>query len=151
MKSGFTPSGLGEFVDSAVRRWSPTPLCDTCHSVILWFVQHRKTVIDSRVSLCRLTSLTEIFASCARFARCYMSLSCHFHTLLPFTCADDSCVSLPCTRAAISTILTFADQPFFWVKLPSERLHSCSCSSLFIDLALCLVASGHASTQTCVH
>ena len=65
------------------------------HGVVLWFVQHRRVVIDSRVSLCCLTLLTEIFASCAaRFARCYMSLSCHFHTLLPFTCADDSCVSL---------------------------------------------------------
>ena len=47
------------------------------------------------VSLCRQVSLTEIIASCAaRFARCYMSLCCRYHTLLPFTCADDSCLSL---------------------------------------------------------
>ena len=36
-----------------------------------------------------------LFTPCAaRFARCFRSLSCHFHTLLPFTCADDSCLSL---------------------------------------------------------
>ena len=29
-----------------------------------------------------------------------------------------------------------------------ERLHSCSCFLFFFDLALCLVVSGHASTQT---
>ena len=76
-------------------------------------------VIDPRVSLCRLTSLTEIFASCAaRFARYFLSLSCHFHTFLPFTCADGSCVSLSCTRAAIPTILNFADQSFLWVRVP---------------------------------
>ena len=107
------------FVAFAVRRWPPTPLCDTCHGVIVWFGQHRWVVIGSRASLCRLTSLTEIFASCtARFARCCMSFSCHCRTLLPFTCADDSCFSLSCTRAAIPTTLNFADRSFIWVRLP---------------------------------
>ena len=108
------------FVAAVVRRWSPTSLCDT--------LPRRDPLIrptplgghrSSCLSLCRLTSLTEIVASCAaRFARCNMSLSCHFHTLLPFTCADDSCFSLSCTRAAMPTILNFADQSFFCVRLP---------------------------------
>ena len=102
-----------------VRRWSPTPLCDT--------LPRRDPLIrptslgghrSSCLSLCRLTSLTEIEASCAaRFAHCNMSLSCHFHTLHPFTCADDSCFSLSCTRATIPTILNFAYHSFFCVKL----------------------------------
>ena len=73
----------------AARRCSPIPLRDplgcghlhtkafiaaSCHSVVLWFVQHRRVVIDPRVSL------TEIL--------------CHFRTLLPFACSHDS-LSLP--------------------------------------------------------
>ena len=98
-------------------------------------------VLDPCVSL--FSALTErtvclcLFAPCAdRNACSYMSLSFHFHTLLPFTCADDSCVSL----------------------LHVGATHSCEfCGSVFtlgavstpFDLALCLVVSGHASTQTC--
>ena len=52
--------------------------------------------IDPHVSFCRL-ALTENL--------------CHFHTLLPFTCADDSCVFLWHARGP--TLLNFADQPFF--------------------------------------
>ena len=97
-----------------------------------WFVQHCWAFIGSRVSLCRLTSLTEIFASCAgRFARCYISLSCHCRTLLVFTCSDDSCVSLSCTRAAIPTIMNFVIRTVFLVR-PSRgqraRLDSHMCA-----------------------
>ena len=124
VRPGFTPSGLedslplrfvGGLQHHCVRLWAVSTFlvrvfpAASGHGVILWFVQHRWAAIDSRVSLCRLTSLTEICASsAARFARSYMSLSCHFHTLLPFTCADDSRLSLSCTRAAIPTILNFA-------------------------------------------
>ena len=97
----------GRFVAAAVRLWSPTPLCDTlgCAHILregfhrglkaaAWSFgssEHRRVVIDPRVSLCGLTFLTEFLASrVARFARCYMSISCHFRTLLPFTCSDDS-------------------------------------------------------------
>ena len=152
VRSGFTPSSLWDslslrFVeglqhhcviplprrDPLVR---PTPLSG-----------HR----SSCLSLYRLTSLTEIFASCAaRCARCYVSLSCHIQTLLPFTCADDSSLSLSCLHAGVHTSLKFAVQSFFLDEASCECLHSCSCF-FFCDLASYLVVSGHASTQTCVH
>ena len=100
--SGFTPSGLGDslplrFVGGlqhhCVILWAVSTfsvrvfIAASGHGVVLWSIQHRWVVTDPRISLCRLTSLTEILASCAaRFALCYMSLSCHFDTLLPFTC-----------------------------------------------------------------
>ena len=55
-------------------------------------VQHHCVKLDPPVSL---TSLAEWRVSICLFARCarsYMSLSRHSHTLLPFTCADDSCL-----------------------------------------------------------
>ena len=79
----------------------PTPLLGLRHFVTIgsrWgdslplrFVgglQHHCVILFHGVVLLvrRLTSLTEVLASCAaRFERCYMSLSCHFHALLPFT------------------------------------------------------------------
>ena len=66
------------FVAAAIRRWSPTPPCDTLGSVHFLSEgfhrgllsrrgplvrQRRWAFIDSCVSLCRLTSLTEVFAS----------------------------------------------------------------------------------------
>ena len=36
---------------TAVRQWSPTPLCGLRHGVIRWVVRHRWVVIDLRVSL----------------------------------------------------------------------------------------------------
>ena len=80
VRSGFTPSGLGDslplrFVGGlqhhCVILWAVSTLSVSIHRglrsrrVFFWFVQHRWAFIDSRVSLCRLTSLTEIFASCA--------------------------------------------------------------------------------------
>ena len=76
-----------------------------------------------------------VSVSVLHVARRTMSLSCQFHTLLPFTCAADSCFSLA-----------------------RGRPHDCElCGSVFtpaavsaaFDLALCLVVNGHASTQTC--
>ena len=107
--------------------------------MILWFFQHHWVVSDPRV--CRRE----------RFARCYLSLSCHFHTLLAFTCADDSSLSLSCTRAAFPTLLNFAVQSFFWVRLPVSAFTPADDLPLLSDLAQRLVVSGHTSTQTCVH
>ena len=99
-----------------------------CHGVVL---DPRVSLFSSSVTEGRV-SVSVSFAPCARS---YMSLSCHFHTLLRFTCADDS--SLVLARG---------------------RPHDCEfCGSVFtpaavsaaFDLALCLVVSGHASTQTC--
>ena len=142
----------GRFVASAVRRWSPTPLCDTCHGVILWFF-FRPTPLSghrsSCLSLCRLTTPTEIFASCAaRFARCYVSLSCRFHTFLPCTCADDSCLSLSCTRSALPTVLNFADQSFFWVRL---LLSACTPAAALLFSLTWLCASWSAGTPRLRH
>ena len=83
--------------------------------------------------LCRLVSLTEIFASCAaRFARCYLGLSCHFHTLLPFTCADDSCLSV--MHAGVATVVNFAIHTVFLGR-PS------SSASTFLQLSFALFAA----------
>ena len=84
---------------------------------------------------------------CSHVALSYMSFSCHFHTLLPFTGADDSCLSLARGRRPTvdSAFLLRMRLP---LGLPLSVLHSCSCF-FFSDLALCLVVSGHASTQTC--
>ena len=87
VRSGFHSVWSGRFVATAVRRWSPTQLCGALgcvhllsvrvfiaasgHGVILGFVQHRWAVIVSRVSLCRLTSLTGFL--------CFMC--CAFRTL----------------------------------------------------------------------
>ena len=105
------------------------------HGVVLGFIQHRRVVIDPRVSLCRLTSLAEIF--------CFMC--CAFRTLLPFTCSDDFSLRLSCTRAS-PLILNAASSSS--CEVSPKYLHFCSCLSF--DLASCLVVGGHASTQTCV-
>ena len=55
----------------------------------------------------------------------------HFRTLLPFTCSDDSCLSLSCTRAVFPTLLNFAENSLLGED-SSGCLHSCSCSSLFL-------------------
>ena len=36
----------------------------------------------------------------------------------PFTCADDSCLSLSCTRAAVPTLLNFTSSSFCWMRPP---------------------------------
>ena len=69
-----------------------------------------------------------------------LGVSCHFCAPLPLACVDDSCLSRSCTRVAIPTVLHLA-APSFVTLAPA--------SSLFFDLALCFVVSGHASTQTC--
>ena len=98
-------------------------------------------VLHPRVSLFS-ASVTErtvclcLFAPCAdRNARSCMSLSCHFHTLLPFACAGDSCFSLARGR--------HHDFEF------CGSVFTTAAVSAAFDLALCLVVSGHASTQTC--
>ena len=87
------------FVASADRRCSPTPLCDTLSCVHLHneglhrgllsrrgpVEQHRRVVMGPRFSSC-LLALTEN--------------RCHFHTLLHFTCSDDSCVFLQSSSPA---------------------------------------------------
>ena len=134
VRSGFTPSGLGDSLPLRFVGGLQHHCVILCHGVILWFVQHRCVVIDPRVSLCRLTSLPEIFASCAaRFAR----LSCRCHTLLPFTCADDSSLSLSCTRAAIPTILHFAIRTVFLVRPSSSAFTFCTCLFFFSLTWLC--------------
>ena len=70
VRSGFTPSGLGDslplqFVGGlqhhCVILWAVFTffvrvfIAAKGHGVVFWFVQHRRMVIDSRVSLCRLT------------------------------------------------------------------------------------------------
>ena len=96
--AGFTPSGLEDslplrFVGGLQHRcvlWAVSTfsvrvfIAASCHGVVLWFVQHRWAVSDSRFSF-GLLALTEN--------------RCHFHTLLPFTCSDDF-ISLSCTRAS---------------------------------------------------
>ena len=87
-----------------------------------------------------------LFAPCpARFARCCMSLSCHFHTLLPFTCAGGSCLSP--TRGRPHGCEFCEISSFFCVR-PGITLRFLQLSSF--DQASCLVVSGHSSTQTCV-
>ena len=160
VRSGFTPSGLGDSLplrcvgglrNHCVILWAVSTfsvrvfIAASGHGVLLWFVQHRWVVIDPGVFLCGLTFLTEIFASCAaRFASCYTSLSCHFHTPLPFTCSDDSCLS--CLHVGATHGCEFCEiSSFFWVE-PSFNAFTFATVFLF-DLALCLVVSGHASTQ----
>ena len=62
VRSGFTPSGLWDSLPLRFVGGLNTTVVVLCHGVILWFVQHRWVVIDPRASLCRLTSLTDIFA-----------------------------------------------------------------------------------------
>ena len=45
--------------------------------------------------------------------------------------------------------LEFGGTVFLWVRLALSAFTPAAASSLFFDLALCLVVSGHASTQTC--
>ena len=45
--------------------------------------------------------------------------------------------------------LEFCGAVFLWVRLALSAFTPAAASSLFFDLALCLVVSGHASTQTC--
>ena len=111
------------------------------HSVVLY--------IDLRLFLCRLTSLTENFASCAaHFARCNMSFSFvtsarYFPSRVLMTF-----VSL-CHARGRHHGCEFCCTVFLLDEASCECLHSCSC--FFFDLASYLVVSGHASTQTCVH
>ena len=85
-KSDFTPSGPGRLLASAVRWWSPTPLCGTpgcVHPLSEGFSSRPQATArfsgssntagrsSILVSLCRLTFLTEIC--------CFMC--CAFHTL----------------------------------------------------------------------
>ena len=106
-------------------------------------------VLHPRVSLFS-ASVTErtvclcLFASCAgRDARSYMSLSCHFHTRVLMT-LHVCLMTLACTRAAFPTFLNFASSSFFCGSVFTPAAVSAA-----FDLALCLVVSGHASTQTC--
>ena len=57
-----------------------------------------------------------------------LCLSCHFRTLLPFTCVDDTC------------------SVFLRVRLALSAFTPAAASSLFFDLTLCLVVSGHAGS-----
>ena len=45
--------------------------------------------------------------------------------------------------------LEFCVTFFHWVRLALSAFTPAAASSLFLDLALCLVVSGHASAQTC--
>ena len=77
-----------------------------------------------------------------------LCVSCHLRTLLPFTCVKDSC--LPVMHAGgHSHDLEFCGTVFLWVRLTLSAFTSAAGSSLFFDLALCLLVSGHASTQMC--
>ena len=79
-----------------------------------------------------------------------LCLSCPFRTLLPFTCVDDSCLSLSVMHSGGRTHgLEFCGTVLLWVRLALSAFTPATASSLFFDLALCLVVSGHASTQTC--
>ena len=145
----FTPSGLGDslplrFVGGlqhhCVVLWAASTflvrifIAASCHGVVLWFVQRCWAFINSHVSLYRLTSLTEIFASCAeRFARCYFP-SRVLMTLVSLVCTWERPTVVNSERSSC--------------QASSEYLYFCSC--LLFDLALCLVVTGHASTQTCV-
>ena len=139
MKSGFTPSGLGDslplrFVGGlqhdCVILWAVSTffvtvfIAASCHGVVLWFVERRWAFIDSRASPCPLTFLTEIFASCAeRFARCCI----HFRTLLPFMCSGDSCLSGLHVEATHDC--EFCDTYRLSCEAFFECLHFCSCLS----------------------
>ena len=72
-----------------------------------------------------------------------LCLSCHFRTLLPFTCVDDSCLSV----MHAGHDLEFRGLSL--VRLALSAFTPATASSFFFDLTLCLVVSGHASTQTC--
>ena len=76
-----------------------------------------------------------------------LCLSCHFRTLLPFTCVDDSCLSVM-HAGGHSHDLEYCGTVFLWVRLALSAFTPAA-ASLFFHLALCLVISGHASTQTC--
>ena len=89
-----------------------------------------------------------LFAPCAeRFARCYMSFSCHFRTLLFFTCSDNRFLLLARGTNPRLRILRYVPSSF-WVRPPlnvmvmlDESLRvdlreygsplSCSCFSFF--------------------
>ena len=93
---------VGVLQDHCVVLWAVSTLITkavmaaSCHGVVFWFVQHCRVVIDPRVSLIKIL--------------------CHFRALLPFTCADDSCVSLSCTRAAVPTLLNVASSSLSWMR-----------------------------------
>ena len=81
-----------------------------------------------------------------------LCLSCHCHTLLPFTCADDSCVSLWHARGS-DPPYRLLNEAFFEGLHFSVLLvvvHICSagreastkCGSVFADLALYLAVCG---------
>ena len=85
-----------------------------------------------------------------------LCVSCHFRTLLPFTCIDDSCLSPSCTRAAIPTTV------FLWVSLALSAFTPAAASSLFfdrarldsdmcarIDRSSCLVKPSHSLSHSC--
>ena len=74
--------------------------------------------------------------------RC-LCLSCHFRTLLPFTCSDDSCLSLSHARGHPHALEILLCTVFLL-----DEASSCGCV-FFSDLALC--ASWSAGTPRLRH
>ena len=142
MSNSFVVAARNSFSARQLGLLTPRRLFGMLHGVVL----HPRVSLFS-ASVTERTVCLCLSAPCAdRNASSYMSLSCHFHTLLPFTCVDESCVSfsLACTRAAFPTFLNFASSSFFCGSVFAPAAVSAD-----FDLALCLVVSGHASTQTC--
>ena len=63
-----------------------------------------------------------------------LCVSCHFRTLLPFTCVDDSLSVMH--AGGHSHDLAFFGTVFLWVRLALRAFTPAAASSLFFDLAL---------------
>ena len=76
-----------------------------------------------------------------------LCVSCHFRTLLPFTCVDDSCLSVMHAGGHYHE-LEFCGTVTLWERLALRRLHSCSCFSFLLTW---LCASWSAGTPRLRH
>ena len=118
----FSVWSVGYF-STAVRQRSPTPPRGLRHGVICWVVRHRWVVIDPRLSLCRLASLTEI-ASCVHYATraSLVTVARYFPSRVLMT------LSLSVMHAGgLSHVFEFCELVFLLGEAFFESLHVCSC------------------------
>ena len=109
MSNPFVVAARNSFSARQLGLLTPRRLFGMLHGVVLHprVSLFSASVTERTVCLC----LSAPYAD--RNARSYMSLSCHFHTLLPFTCVDDSCVSLSCMHAGgLSHVSEFCELVF---------------------------------------
>ena len=141
-----------------------------CHCVVLdpRVSLSFASVAEARVSVsvsCSISSTASLFRGSPipqrSTTRRFMSLTHTRHCVVPsfvWHCWLSSSLAytlVSLLHAGVSTIVNSAISllcfaaVFLLGEASFERLHSCSCFLFFFDLALCLVVSGHATTQTC--